>query len=279
MGTEKQLFDFVDYKSYLSAKLGAKSARRGLKSALAKALFCQPAYISQVLNDHAHFSLEQAYDLNEFLGHTKEESHFFILLLQRDRAGKKNLKSYYSEQIQEVLNRRMSLTKRLGTQNTLSEEDKNTYYSSWHYLAIHIALSVPYLQTKEALVQYFQLPLKKVLTILEFLVSVGLAQQVGDKFTTDNSLIRIGSESSHIQKHHSNWRNQAVDSLDREDLYDLHYSAVFSLSQSDIRKLKDKMLENIKEYVSVIRESKEEEVYSLCLDFFSLSKNPNPSST
>ena len=273
MAYEKQIYDFSDYKAYLQAKVGAKSARRGLKSAMAKALSCQPTYISQVLNGHAHLSSEQAADLNEFLNHNKDESHFFLLLLQKDRAGKKNLKKYYQDQMQEVLDRRLNLTKRLGTQNNLSEENRNTYYSSWHPLAIHIALSVPHLQTKEAIAQHFHLPLKKVVSVLEFLVSTGLAQQMGERFTTDNSLVRIGNESTHIQKHHTNWRTQAVESLDREDLQDLHYSAVVSLSKADARHLKDRMLEHIKEYVNTIRDSKEEEVYSLCLDFFSLKKS------
>jgi hypothetical protein len=69
-----------------------------------------------------------------------------------------------------------------------------------------------------------------------------------------------------------NWRLQAMDSLEREDLQDLHYSAIVSLSQQDVRKLKNKMLENIKEYLEVVRPSKEEQVFSLCLDFFDVHR-------
>jgi hypothetical protein len=195
-----------------------------------------------------------------------------MLLVQKDRAGKSALKKYYQDQIQEILERRLNLTKRLGVQNKLSEEHKTTFYSSWHYLAIHLALTIPELRTKHALAEYLHLPVKKVVETLEFLVTAGLARQVGEHFEADSTLLRIGNDSPHIQKHHANWRVQALEALDREDKNDLHYSAVVSLSRADIRHLKDRMLEHIKEYVSTIRESKEEEVCVLSLDFFNLRK-------
>lgn len=223
-----------------------------------------------MLNKEAQLSLEQGSDLNDFFGHSKEEAHFFLLLLQRDRAGNRNLRAYYDEQIQEILDRRLNLTARLGSSNSLSEEHKTTFYSSWHYLAVHIALTVPALQTKDALSAHFRLSLKKIAKILEFLTLSGLARQEGERYIADSSLLRIGNDTPHILKHHTNWRVKAVEALDREDLNDLHYSAVVSLSRSDVRALKNRMLEHIKEYVQTIRDSKEEQVYVLCLDWFEL---------
>lgn len=272
MTKELSLYDFKDYKAYLRSRVGGKSARRGLKSALAKALSCQPTYISQVLNGPADFSLEQASDLNVYFGHSDEESHFFLLLVQKDRAGKPSLRKYFESQIQQVLDHRLNLTRRLGRQNTLSEEQKSVFYGSWHYLAIYLALTVPELRKRETLAQHFQLPLKKVNEVLEFLVQCGLAQQSGEKFMSESGLIRIGNDSPHIIRHHTNWRTQALESLDREDVNDLHYSAVYSLSLADARRLKNQMLDHIKEYLSVVRESPEEEVYVLGLDFFNLKK-------
>src|SRR5262249_1632663 len=156
---------------------------------------------------------------------------------------------------------------RFGVQNQLTEEHKTVFYSSWHYLAIHIALTVPDLQTKEALVEYFRLPMKKVVSVIDFLLEAGLARQQGDHFSCEPGLLRIGSDSPHLGKHHSHWRTQALEALDREDVNNLHYTGVVSLSRSDIRALKSRMLENINEYVSMIRQSREEEVYAVCIDF------------
>jgi len=268
----KSIYDFSDYKAYLRSQVGDKTARRGLKSALANALSCQPTYISRVINGPAHLSLEQATGVNEFFSHSRDDSHYFLLLVQKDRAGNRPLKSYFAEQIQEMLDRRLNLTRRLGTQNKLSEEHKQIFYSSWIYLAIHIALTIPELRTREALAQYLNLPSKKVAEILEFLVEAGLARPDGQHFTSESSLLRIGSDSPFIIRHHCNWRTQVLESLDREKIHDLHYSGVVSLSRADVRVLKDRMLEHIKEYVTTVRASKEEEVYVLCMDFFGLQK-------
>jgi len=267
-----EVYKFHDYKAYLRQRVGDKSARRGLKSALAQAIHCQPTYVSQVLYSRAHFSPEQAIALNEFLGHSKDEGHYFLLLVQKDRAGTAPLKKYYSEHIQELLDRRLSLTRRFGAQNKLTEEHRTTFYSTWHYLAIHIALTVPELQTKNALVEYFRLPMKKVAAVIEFLMEAGLARQEGDRYLCESNLLRIGSDSPHIGKLHSQWRTQALEALDREEIHNLHYTAVVSLSHADIRALKSRMLEDINQYVNVIRQSKEEDVYAVCIDFFSARK-------
>jgi len=273
MDNKKSIFEFANYKDYLRYQVGEKSARRGMKSALAKAIGCGPTYISQVLNEYAHLSPEQATDVSKFFGHTKEEAHCFLLLLSRDRAGNQSLKKYYSEQLQEVLDRRLNLSKRLGAQNVLSEESKTIFYSSWHYAAIHLALTVPELQTRDALTRYFRLPIKKVVDVLEFLVSVGLAVPQGERFVAGSTLLRIGNDSPHIMKHHTHWRTQALEAIDRENINDLRYSAVVSISRADVRVIKDRILENIKDYLQTIRESREEEVCALCIDFFGLRRD------
>ena len=269
---EKHLFEYKHYKDYLLSRTGSKKQRRGIKTAMAQALRCQPTYVSQVLNGSADFSLEQAEILSRFLDHTKEERQFFMLLVQKDRAATKPLKVFFQEQIDLILAKRMVLVERLGSQTTLSKENQAFYYSTWHYAAIHIALTIAPLRTRSELAKFLQLPLKKVSEILEFLVSVGLARQEGETFAVGTSQIRLDNDSHNIIKHHMNWRQQAMDSLDREDLKDLHYSAVVSLSSQDAVKIKDKILDALKEHLAIIKESKEEELYCYCIDFFSMKK-------
>ncbi|HEY1080196.1 MAG TPA: hypothetical protein VGE46_08860, partial [Bdellovibrio sp.] len=71
MSKRLHLYDFEDYKAYLRHRA---EAERGVKSALAKALNCQSAYISQVLNENAHLSLEQGDAANTFFAHSEKES-------------------------------------------------------------------------------------------------------------------------------------------------------------------------------------------------------------
>jgi hypothetical protein len=52
---------------------------------LSRAIGCQTAYTAQVLKGTAHFSLEQAEAINDFLGHPEEQGHLLLLLIQRER--------------------------------------------------------------------------------------------------------------------------------------------------------------------------------------------------
>ncbi len=270
--SDKSLFSFSNYKSYLEAKTGAEGTRKGVKAAMAKSLSCQPTYISQVLHGKAHLSLEQAEILNGFFSHSKEEGFFFLVLVQKDRAGTKALREFFQEQIEEALRKRLVLTMRLGPKEVLSEVHQATYYSSWIYAAIHIALTIPELRTRESLASYFNLPVRRITEALDFLQLTGLVVVAKNGFEATKAQIRLGNDSKNILKHHTNWRLQAAEALDREQLADLHYSGVVSLSKSDVVKVKSIFLESIKDSQAVVRDSKEEELCAVVIDFFGLRK-------
>ncbi|MGE3683672.1 MAG: TIGR02147 family protein [Bdellovibrionales bacterium] len=268
----KTVYEFRDYKRYLSAVLAGTRKRSGLRSKLALHLGCQTAHVSQVLNGHTHFSVEQAFKINAFLGHDREEAHFFVLMVNKDRAGTLELRDYYQQQLNEILHRRFIIKNRVSSTREVPYEHQGRYYSNWYYLAIHIALSIPELQSKEALAQYFHLPLNIVAESLEFLMSIGLAEFKSGRYVMGPCHVHLGHDSDNINKHHFNWRVQAMDSLARMNPDDLHYSVVFSLSCEDVGKLKDRIIEVIRANLKDVAPSKEEVVYCTCIDFFSLKK-------
>jgi uncharacterized protein (TIGR02147 family) len=269
----KQIYDFNEYKAYLLYRTGPSGTRTGLRSAIAAATGCNTAYVSQVLNGSSDFSLEQAEKINHLLDHTEEETHFFLLLVQQDRAGTKYLKKYFENQIIKFKEQRLNIQKRLGVKKTLSSNDQAIYYSNWQYGAVHVALSVPELRRAENLATYFDLPVSRIKKILDFLVSVGLAKENQKGFEIGESHIHLAKESENILRHHANWRLKAIELLDRELENDIHYASVFTISKKDAFRLKDMIIENLKVMNKDIEKSKEEEVYCFTTDFFRLGKN------
>ena len=268
----KSIFEFQDYKAYLLNKIGKTGTRTGMRSGLASAVVCNTAYISQVLNGSSEFSLEQAEKANHYLGHTEEESHFFLLLVQYARAGTTALRKYFESQIKLIVEQRVNIQKRLGVKKNLSESDQATYYSAWHIAAIHVALSIPQLNRAEFIATYFDLPLKKVKRALEFLVSVGLAEEHSGTFSIGKTYIHLNKDSENILRHHTNWRLRAIETFDRDKVQDLHYASVVTLSKKDAFKIQDLIIENIQKMNTMIADSKEEEVYCFTSDFFILKK-------
>lgn len=264
------VFEFDDYKSFIKAWIAARPGRgRGEKSKIAAAVRCHSAYISQVLERSAHLSLEQGSDLSEYMGIGVQETRFFLLLLQRERAGTKLLKKHFEAQIQEILEARTLLRNRLGSSQTLEAKDQTTYYSSWLYAAAHMAVSLPHFQTRDALAKKLGVPPSRVAEILTFLTAVGLAVEEGGRFRPGTASIYLPENSPLVSKHHGNWRLQALRSMDSPHLHDIHYSSVATLNQRDLPKVRAILVKAIEEIRTIIKASTDEDiVFSYGLDAF-----------
>jgi uncharacterized protein (TIGR02147 family) len=266
----KNIYDFKGYKEYLVQCFGGEGKRTGLRSQAAKVIGCHPTFLSHVLQGKVDLSLEQAERLNDFLNHSEEEAHFFLVLIQKDRAGTQPLKKYFQTQLDSITSKRLILSNRISKSSAITKEQEAKFYSSWMYGAVHVLLSIPELQTKENIGRYLRISNKKVSEILEFLLTLGLAKTEGGRYTIGANNIHLSGNSENISRHHSNWRMKAINSF--EDILpdDIHYSAAVTLSKKDVKVIMDRILSSMKDNLDIISNSKEEEAYVYCFDFFKL---------
>jgi uncharacterized protein (TIGR02147 family) len=268
---DNSIFEHSDYRAYLRAKAGPRGTRYGVRLAMAQAIGCHSSYFTKILDADANLNLEQSLKLSTYFQMTAEESDYFLLLVQKARSGTKALERYFETKLDALQQKRLSLKERVSIKRSLSREDQATYYGSWHFAAIHMALTVLQLNTRGALASYFELTEKKVGEILEFLISVGLAVEEKGTFKVGPSELHLEGDSPSILKHHTNWRTKAITALDREDALDLHYSGVFTLSKADAASLRERLVKVIRDSVSFATQSKnEDEVLCFALDFFGL---------
>jgi Mn-dependent DtxR family transcriptional regulator len=167
----------------------------------------------------------------------------------------------------------MVLTKRLGQKNILNEEQRSVFYSAWYFLAAHIGLTIPAWQSHEQLSKKLGLSASRTAEILKYLCEIGLVEKKGSQFIPTETEIRLGKDSHHILKHHTNWRVKAIESLENEEIHDMHYSSVLSLSESDVIKIKNLLLDQLKDNLKIVAASKEEKLFGLNIDFYNLVKN------
>jgi uncharacterized protein (TIGR02147 family) len=266
------VFDYTDYRKYLLQWIEKRpGGGRGEKLRLAEALSCQPSYISQVFAGSANLSFEQAEALNSLIGHTEDESQFFLLLVHVARAGTVALKKRVQKRIQQVLDHRKSLKNRLSFDQSISKEDQATYYSAWYYSAIHFALAIPALRSQEALARAFRLPPERIVEILEFLRTRGLVKESHSQLVPGSQTIHLENRSPMISKHHTNWRMQAIQSLERETESELHYSSVVTISEEDALKIRETLVKAIEQVRTIVKPSKDEALYCYDLDLFKVT--------
>lgn len=272
--TDKTLYDFRNYKLYLRHLEGPGGGKgRGFRASLARATGCQSAYVSQVLNTSANFSLEQSKAISRFLDHSKDESRFFLTLVELARAGTPDLRSHFQELINELLEKHLDLKERFKVKDLLSADDQTTYFGDWLYAAAHMAITVPHLSSLSAMSEFLQQPKAKLQKILSFLTMVGLiVEDEPRRFRIGTTRMHVGRESALVSRHHLNWRLQAMNSVERDLDKDLHYTSVVSLSEADALELKARFVKQIDIYNSVVEASKEETLFCLAIDFFSLDR-------
>ena len=266
---KKTLFEHNNYKDYIVDRIeNSPSKGRGIKLKMADFLNCQTAFVSQVLNGNPNFSLEQGVKLNSFFEHTKEEGRFFLLLLQFERAGSVELQEFFKNEMADIIEKRSDLKNRLNIKNSLKPVDQQTYYSSWLYACVHMLIAIPDYRTVSAIARHLNLPREKISEVIVFLEETGLIQLHGTHYEIGVTKIHLAKDSPQIQRHHTNWRMQAIRAIDINEAADLHYSTIVSMSESDVPRVKEVLIKAIEECRLIIRDSKEEKCQSICLDFF-----------
>ena len=269
----KNIFDYKDYKRFLiSVEQSRKIYERGFRTKLAEALGCQSGYISHVLNGDAHFSLEQAMKISKFINLKTRERKFFLILVEFSRAGTSELQSHFKEELKLLLDQHTNIKERVGETNILSEIEQSTYYSSWHYLAIHVLSSLSEYNDGKAIANALKIPEDVVGKVLLFLTQSNILTSEKGMLKSGITQVHLNRESPLIRQHHTNWRIAAIQSLMNDNRSDVHYSTVSTLSKSDAEKLRLEMLQLIEKYVEVVKPSKEEVMYGFNIDFYNLIK-------
>ena len=266
--SDAPIFQQSDYKDVIRLKLGQK-AEWGEISRLAKAAGCQRSYLSKALNSHIHLTPDHGAGLCRYWGFNTLETEFFMSLLELARCSSKDYRTYIDEKLNRIRSQWEESSKRQGRAQVLAGEREALYYSSWQWTAIHIAVSIPELQTASALSQRLQIPEPLVESILLSLEKLGLIRHEGYKWKYASAQIHVSADSPWVSLHHGNWRQRAVqDSMQGSGSSGLHYTNVQSMTDVTFRKIKNLFLKTVDESVRLAGPSKEEELICIGCDIF-----------
>lgn len=258
---------YSDYKSYFKEFLNTSGAR-GSIGRLAEVLDCDRTYVSQFLNGKADLRPDHIARFCDEYGLKGTEADYLMTLLLKDKADKPKAKAYFERKLDELITEHTQLTKKFATKKSstqLSEEDKATYFSDFNFMVIHILTSIEGFQTVSALTKKLSMPETEISKILQFLVRTQLVEQKLDLFKHSGENVYIPRTSPFVQTMHFNARYFAARRSNQ--IEDVHLTNVFSLSQSDFKKLKIKLTQVIDEMKTQIELSPSEEVGVFCCDF------------
>src|SRR4051794_16485735 len=97
------IFEFLDYRRFLRRHIDHLPKKgRGEVSRIAQAAGVHPSLLSQVLTGDKNLSLEQAQIIAEYLDLTHQETEYFLLMVQHQRAGTAKLRTYFAAKMDQV---------------------------------------------------------------------------------------------------------------------------------------------------------------------------------
>jgi uncharacterized protein (TIGR02147 family) len=266
---EASIYEFESYQKYLVARLDHEK-ERGIRSRLARHLSCQTSFISQVLTERSHLSLEHAIRVCDFLKLSSEESRYFMFLVQMEKSGSSELHRFFEAHLKEMKSKRELVRERIKVRGTLKPEDQAIYYSNWWYGAIHVLVAFDEIKTTKDVSQRLHLSPEVVERTLDFLLSRGLVVENVNGYGIGAQRIHLGRDSPLIARHHANWRIKAVEAQERPRKENLHYSSLIGISRNDALRIRNMLLDVLQNVEGIIVESKEEAPYVMLLDLFEL---------
>jgi hypothetical protein len=228
--------------------------------------------VSLVLTGRSHFSLEHAIQIGKFLKLNAYEQDYFLTMVQYGRAGSAELESYFLEKLKSMRKSSEIIKNNIRASTDIDPAAKSIYFSSWHFAAIHMAIQVPGLNSRENIINYFNLNPIRVDIVLEYLIKNKLAVVEKGLIRGLPLRIHLPTNSPELRNHHVNCRLNAIESLGIEFGSSMHYSLTMSISETAAAEIKNQCVQLIKNIETILEAASDEDVYTFCIDLFPLGK-------
>lgn len=265
------IYQYDSYKKYFNdwVKQQPKNGH-GEYRRLAAALGVSTTMVSQIFNGDKDLSLELACEMTEYLLFNDDDADYFLLLVDFSKAGSVKLRSRLSRQIKDRQGKAKKLENRFKNVTTLSESERNVYYSTWINQAIRILIELEDSNTIDSIVNKIAVPKNQVMKAVEFLNKVGLVNQKGNKLFSGDSHVYLPSSDPIVGRYHWNWRQLAIQKMQVTNDETFFYSGQYTLSNEVADEIRRLLPDLIKSVVEKVKPSKSQTARCLNIDYFDL---------
>jgi uncharacterized protein (TIGR02147 family) len=266
-----RIFDFLDYHQFLTEYMESLPHKGyGQLTKLAKALRANPSTVTLVLQGQKDFTPEQTYNLSEYLGLNDLEADYLLTLVNYKRAGTANLKAKLHRQLLSMKEQSQKLNVLMPPKKELSEEVRAIFYSQWYFSGIRILSSIDGFQNIERLAQRTQLPRAKVKQVVDFLVQNQLCSDANNEIKMGPMSTHIPAASPLVSRHHANWRQRSIASLDDIQEGEFFFTSPLSVKIKDSELIREILTKCVTDVFKIVDPSPCEEAYCFNIDWFKI---------
>ncbi len=223
---------------------------------------------SRALRSEVQLTPDQALGLCELIEFNQNETEYFLLLVNQERAATKKLRQHLEKKSKKLREEYLDLSNRIQSTIVQSDQREIVYYSAWFWSAIYVIVSIPQFRTVSAIAQRLSLPVFLVQQVLSQYESLGLFRKNGQEYSLTDKSLHLSKHSPLISNHHNNWRQRAVYDSQVNKTESLHYTVVQTMTRKTFEDIREEILKLIDKSAKLADPSKEEEVFCLNIDWF-----------
>lgn len=262
------IFEYHEYKKFVNDWIGLQAhGGHGQLRQLALYLEINSVVMSQVFRGDRDLTLEQALGVTKFMGLSELERDYFLLLVQKSRAGSHELKSVFEKQLDALRITAQSLKNRVKHQK-FTDEDKATFYSQWYYSAVRLGVSIPNLSTVSDIADYLKIDRSLIAKVIEFLLKHKLIVQEQGRLNMGPQVTHVGHDSPFVNRHHTNWRLKSLQAMENITDLDLYYTGPMALSKEATKEIRKLLVEFVEKSTKKAASSDSEILRCLNIDWF-----------
>lgn len=263
------IFEFESYQDFIRSWLSDQPKKgRGLLRAWAEKYSIHPSLLSQILSGKRLLTAELADAISDEMQLSETESEHLQLLVRLEQAGTYKLKAKIQKKVEEAKAKAKTISSRVKSNSTLSEEQKSEFYSNWTYSAIRNLTAIAKFQNSPAIAQKLNLPKSHVDRIIEFLIETGLCKIENNQLRVGSQKTYVAADSHLVLQHHQNWRLQAISKMPLRRNENLFLTIPMSLSEVDADRIRSRIPSWFEEIQKIVGPSDSETARCLNLDFF-----------
>ncbi len=263
------LFEYADYKEFvLDLVSQTKLLGRGPYARLAEHLNVNSTFISQVFKGDKHLSIDHALQIAKLLKFNNLQTEYFMNLVQKERSASYETKDFFASRLKNLQKEAKKLSNYVSDHQVLDSIDQAIFYSDPIYSQVRLLTGIKKYQSAKAISEHLQKPLAEIKDVLDFLVSAGLCVKKQNQFEMGAKSTHVSKDSPFFRQHHSNWHIKAIENFSTSDERHLHFTAPLSIAKKDIPEVLDSLKAAIQNVSATVKDSNEEEVHCLLIDFF-----------
>jgi len=262
------VYEYQNYKKFVISWVRSQPKQGyGMYSKFADFLGTNSVVMTQIFKGDRDLNSEQAVKLSRFMGLSTLESDYFLLLVQRARAGSEDLRQTYSRQLDALRAQGQAIKNRIRHEQ-LTDQDKAAFYANWYVIATWLAATIPNMSSARAIAHHFHIPEDQIAGALRFMFDKGLLVKTNGRIDFGTNVIHVGHDSPYVSKHHSNWRIKAMQEMNQKRAGDLFYSAPMALSHDVLLRVRENLVRFVQETTKEVAASPSEKLACLNIDWF-----------